>query len=64
MEVIDGFCRWENSSVSPREGQFSFSVCLHHPAKREKTSEDSHTFQAGMQELEEGFVGDKSKKIV
>lgn len=32
--------------------------------KEKRTSEDSQAFQAGMQELEEGFVGDKSKEIV
>lgn len=64
MEVIDGFSRWKSSSVSPREGGFSFSVCRHHPVKEKRKSKDSHAFQARIQELEEGFVGDKSKKIV
>ena len=64
MEVIDGFSRWGSSSASLREGGFSFLVCRHHPVNEKRTSEDSHASQARMQELEEGFVGDKSKKIV
>lgn len=72
MEVIDGFSRWRSSPASLREGGFSslreggfsFWVCRHHPVKEKRTRKESLAFQAGMQELEEGFVGDKSKKIV
>lgn len=49
---------------APEKDSFLFrSVCIT-LQKEKRTSEDSHAFQAGMQELEEGFVGDKSKKIV
>lgn len=48
--------------ASEREG-FSL-VCEHHRWKRKEQKKGRQAFQAGMQELEEGFVGDKSKKIV
>lgn len=59
MEVIDGFSRWRGSSVNLRHGGCSLPS-----AKEKRTGPDSPAFQAGMQELEEGFAGDKSKKIV
>lgn len=62
--VIDGSSRWTSSSVGLRERRLSFLVCQHLSVNEKRTSKDSQAFQAGMQELEERFAGDKSKKIV
>lgn len=50
--------------MSLREAGLSFGVCQPRPVQKKRTSKDSDAFQAGLQELEVGLAGDKSKKIV